>query len=163
AQAVINWSSSRAPIILTNAYRQVGLTLPLVHGHAALSPAVLKGTGANGEGMLAAGPKFEAAAELPDSDPQKGVTMKFREAYRNKYGKEPNQFGGGAYDAFQILRSSLQKAGTDPAQLCAAIQATRGHVGIGGVYNYSASDHSGLGKDAVVMYRAQGGRWNLLR
>ena len=163
AQVVVNWSSSRAPIILTNAYRQVGLTLPLVHGPAALSPAVLKGTGANGEGVMAAGPKFEAAEQLPDSDPQKAPLLRFRDAYRKKHNQDPNQFGGGAYDAFQILSAALQKGGTDPATLCAAIAGTRNYAGVGGVYNYSDADHSGLTKDAVVVYKVQDGKWRLVR
>ena len=163
AQVVINWSSSRAPIVLTNSYRQVGLTLPLVHGPGALSEAVLKGTGANGEGMMSAGPKFEAADELPDTDPQKAPLLRFREAYKKKNGKDANQFGGGAYDAFQILKTALNKSGTDPAKLCAAIADTRNYVGVGGVYNYSDTDHAGLTKDAVVVYRVQGGKWRLVR
>lgn len=163
AQVVVNWSSSRAPIILTNAYRQVGLTLPLVHGPAALSEAVLKGTAANGEGMMSAGPKFEAAEELPASDPQKAPLLRFREAYKKKNNKDANQFGGGAYDAFQILKTALQKSGTDPVKLCAAIAETRNYVGVGGVYNYSDTDHAGLTKDAVVIYRIEGGKWKLAR
>lgn len=163
AQVVVNWSSSRAPIILTNAYRQVGLTLPLVHGPGALSDAVLKGTAANGEGMLSAGPKFEAAEELPVTDPQKAPLLRFREAYKKKNNKDANQFGGGAYDAFQILKAALLKGGTDPAKLCAAIAETRNYVGVGGVYNYSDSDHAGLTKEAVVIYRVDGGKWKLAR
>ncbi len=163
AQVVVNWSSSRAPIILTNAYRQVGLTLPLVHGPGALSEAVLKGTAANGEGMLSAGPKFEAAEELPVTDPQKAPLLRFREAYKKKNNKDANQFGGGAYDAFQILKAALLKSGTDPAKLCAAIAETRNYVGVGGVYNYSDSDHAGLTKEAVVIYRVDGGKWKLAR
>lgn len=163
AQVVINWSSSRAPIILTNAYRQVGLALPLVHGPAALSEAVLKGTAGNSEGMMSAGPKFEAAEELPDSDPQKAPLLRFRDAYKKKNNKDANQFGGGAYDAFQILKLALNKSGTDTAKLCAAIAETRNYVGLGGVYNYSDTDHAGLTKDAVVIYRVDAGKWKLAR
>lgn len=163
AQVVINWSSSRAPIVLTNAYRQVGLTLPLIHGPGALSEAVLKGTLANGEGMMSAGPKFEAAEELAATDPQRAPLLRFREAYKKKNNKDANQFGGGAYDAYQILKAALQKSGTDPAKLCSAIAETRNYVGVGGVYNYSDTDHAGLTKDAVVIYRVEGGKWKLAR
>ena len=36
-------------------------------------------------------------------------------------------------------------------------------MGVGGTYTYSASDHGGLSKDSVVMYRATGGGWQLLK
>ena len=163
AQAIVNWSSSRAPIVLTNAYRQVGLTLPLIHGPAALSEAMLKGTGANGEGIITAGPKFEAFEDLADADAQKAPLLRFRAAFKKKYGKDPNQFAGNISDGFMIMKVALQKGGTDAAKLCAAITETRNYVGVNATYNYSESDHSGIAKDAVVMYRLDGGKWRLAR
>lgn len=163
AQAVINWSSSRAPVIVTNTFRQVGLDLPLIHSHAAISPAVLEGAGDNSEGMLAAGAKFEAVNDLPDSDPQKSVINAYRDAYEASFGEAPNQFGAGAYDAFNILVEALKRAGTDPEALCDAIEQTEGHVGLGGVYSYSDSDHAGLGTDSVVIYQAGSGQWKMLQ
>jgi branched-chain amino acid transport system substrate-binding protein len=163
AEAVINWSSSRAPVIVTNTYRQVGLELPLIHSHAAISPAVLKGAGENSEGMLAAGAKFEAVDDLPDSDPQKAVIKAYRDAYEGAFGEAPNQFGAGAYDAFKILAAALERAGKDPKALCAAIEQTNGYVGLGGIYSYSDSDHAGLGTDSVVIYEAKSGHWKMLQ
>ncbi|MBW8636239.1 ABC transporter substrate-binding protein [Hoeflea sp. WL0058] len=163
AQAVINWSSSRAPVIVTNTFRQVGLDLPLIHSHAAISPAVLEGAGDNSEGMLAAGAKFEAVNDLPDSDPQKPVIKAYRDAYEASFGEAPNQFGAGAYDAFNILVDALKRAGTESEALCDAIEQTKGHVGLGGVYSYSDSDHAGLGTDSVVIYQAGSGQWKMLQ
>lgn len=163
AQVVVNWSSSRAPIILTNAYRQVGLTIPLVHGPAALSDAFLKGAAANADGVLTAGSKFDAAEELSDSDPQKHPLLQFRGAFKSTNNRDANQFAAGAYDGFHILKAALAKGGTDPNKLCQALGETRNYVGVGGVYSYSADDHAGLTKDSVVIYRAQGGKWKLVR
>lgn len=163
AQVVINWSSSRAPIILTNSYRQVGLALPLVHGPAALSDAFLKGAAKNADGVLTVGSKFDAAGELPDADPQKKPLLAFRDAFHKKYTRDANQFAGGAFDGYQIAKAALAKAGTDSAKLCAAIGATRNYVGVSGIYNYSPTDHSGLTEESVVVYKAAAGRWALVR
>ena len=163
AQAVVNWSSSRAPVIMTTNYRQVGLTLPLYHSHAVLSPSFLKATGANAEGIVVAGAKLDASDELADSDVQKGPITTFRSQFKAKYQQEPSQFGAAAYDAFNILVAAMQKAGTDPDKLCAAIEETRNHAGVSGVFNYSASDHGGLGKDSLVMYRVSNGAWKLIK
>lgn len=162
AQVLVNWSSSRAPIILTNAYRQVGLSIPLVHGPAALSDAFLKGAGANAEGVLTAGPKFDAAPELADSDPQKQPLLRFREAFKSRNKRDANQFAGSAHDGFQILKAALTKAGTEPRKLCQALAETHQYVGVGGVYTYGPTDHAGLRKESVVMYRVQGGQWKLV-
>ena len=159
AQALINWSSSRAPVIVTNTARQVGLEIPLIHSHAALSPAVLKGAGENAEGMFSAGAKFEAGPDLPDSDPQKSVIMEYRQAYQEAVGKAPNQFGAGAFDAFKILTAAIAKAGTEPDALCDAIETTSDYVGLGGIYNYSQTDHAGLATDSVLIYQVKSGKW----
>jgi len=163
AQAVVNWSSSRAPVIVTNTYRQVGMEIPLVHSHAALSPAVLNGTGENGEGMYAAGAKFEAVDNLSDDDPQKPVILEYRKAYEAVFGEAPNQFGAGAYDAFKILSAAIDAADSlDPAAVCSAIEATDGYVGLGGIYSYAEDDHAGLGTDSVVVYTVSGGSWQIV-
>lgn len=163
AQAVINWSSSRAPVVMTTNYRQVGLTLPLYHSHAVLSPSFLKATGANAEGIMVAGPKLDAADELADGDPQKAAISAFRAQFKAKYQQEPTQFGAAAYDAFNILTAAILKAGTEPAKLCAAIEETKNLAGVYGVFSYSATDHGGLGKDSLVMYRVANGAWKLIK
>lgn len=163
AQAVINWSARRAPVIMTMNYRQVGLTLPLYHGHASLSLGFLKATGKNSNGIITASAKFYGSENLPDSDPQKKVISGYRKAYQAKYGKPANQFGAAAFDAFNILVAALRKAGTDKAKLRDAIEATTNYVGINGIFNYSPTDHAGVTKKSLVVYRATNGSWRLAK
>ena len=162
AQAVINWSSRRAPVIVTMNYRQVGLDLPLYQAHSTLSKAFLKAAGKNAEGVKTAAFKFYGAAELPDSDPQKKVIIDYQTAYKNKFGDDAHQFGACAYDAFNIMVATLKKAGTDKEKLREAIEQTRGLVGINGVFNYSKDNHGGLTKDNMVLYQVKGGDWKII-
>ena len=163
AQAVINWSSQRAPIILTMNYRQIGLELPLYQSHAAFSKDFLDATGKNSEGVKTAAMKFYGAEKLPDSDPQKKVILGYQEAYKKRYGKETNQFGGCALDGFNILVAALKKAGDDKNKLRDAIEQTKGYVGIHGIFNYSSSDHGGISKESILMYQATGGAWKIIQ
>jgi branched-chain amino acid transport system substrate-binding protein len=163
AQAVINWSSQRAPIILTMNYRQIGLELPLYQSHAAFSKDFLDATGKNSEGVKTAAMKFYGAEKLPDSDPQKKVILGYQEAYKKRYGKETNQFGGCALDGFNILVAALKKAGDDKNKLRDAIEQTKGYVGIHGVFNYSSSDHGGISKESILMYQATEGVWKIIQ
>ena len=163
AQAVINWSSQRAPIILTMNYRQIGLELPLYQSHAAFSKDFLDATGKNSEGVKTAAMKFYGAEKLPDSDPQKKVILGYQEAYKKRYGKETNQFGGCALDGFNILVAALKKAGDDKNKLRDAIEQTKGYVGIHGVFNYSSADHGGISKESILMYQATGGVWKIIQ
>ena len=161
AQAVVNWSGNRAPVVMTLNYRQLGIGLPLYQGHAALSDGFLKAVGEKANGVLIPAAKFQAGSSLPDTDPQKKAIGEFVAAYKAKYGTEPNQFASAAYDALNILLAAMRKAGTDKAKLRDAIEATSGHVGTGGTYTFSATDHAGLKLDAVVIYKAEGGGWKL--
>jgi branched-chain amino acid transport system substrate-binding protein len=162
AQAVVNWSSQRAPIILTMNYRQIGLELPLYQSHAAFSKDFLDATGKNSEGVKTAAMKFYGAEKLPNSDPQKKVILEYQAAYKKKYRKETNQFGGCAFDGFNILVAALKKAGDDKINLRDAIEQTKGYVGINGIFNYSPTDHGGISKESIVMYEAVGGAWKII-
>lgn len=162
AQAVVNWSSNRAPVVMTLNYRQLGLGLPLYHGHASLSDGFLKATRDKADGIRIAASKFYGAENLPAGDPQKKVIADYRAAYKAKYGTDANQFGAAAFDAFHIVVAALRTAGTDREKLRAAIEQTRGYVGIGGTFNFSAADHGGLTRDMVVMYEARSAAWELV-
>ncbi len=163
AQAVVNWSSARALVVMTNNYRQVGLTLPLYHSNAALSKDFLDAAGKNANGVKVASGKIYAANDLPDSDPQKKIIQGYQREYKEKYGKEANQFGAFAFDAFNILVAALKKAPDDKAKLRDAIEQTKGHVGAMGVYSYSQNDHAGVPADSLVMFQAEDNTWKLIK
>lgn len=163
AQAVVNWSSSRAPILMTVNYRNIGLTLPLYQSHAAISEAYLKGTAANSEGVMAAGAKLDAADDLAPSDPQYQAIKEFKTAFKAKYNQNPTHFGAGAYDAFNMLSAAIARVGTEPDKLCAALESVKDHRGVSGVFNYTGRDHGGLTKDSVVLYKVVGGAWKLVK
>jgi len=163
AEVVINWSSKRAPVIMTQGYRQIGMTLPLYQSHAALSPDFLKATGENGNGVKIASFKFPGAQGLSDNDPQKKIILDYQAQYEKKFSKPANQFGACAFDAFNIAAAALKKTGTDKGKLRDAIEATKGYVGINGEFNYSPEDHGGLTKKSMVMYEAINGKWKLMK
>jgi len=163
AQAVINWSSRRALVVMTNDYRQVGLTLPLYHSNAAMSNDFVEATGKNAIGVKSASGKMYAGNDLPDSDVQKKVIQGYQRAYKEKYGKEANPFGANAFDAFNILVAALKKAPDDKAKLRDAIEQTKGYVGIMGVYNYSPKDHAGLSPDSLLMFQVEDNTWKMIK
>jgi len=163
AQAVVNWSSSRAPVIVTMNYRQVGLELPLYQAHSTLSKDYLDASGKNAEGVKTAAFKFYGAADLSDSDPQKKVILDYQKAYKDKFGKDANQFGACAYDGFNIMVAAMKKAGTDREKLRDAIEKTSGYVGINGVFNYSQDNHGGLSPENMVIYQVTGQEWKIVK
>ena len=57
--------------------------------------------------------------------------------------------------------AALRKAPDDKAKLRDAIEQTKGHVGVMGIFTYGPKDHAGLTRDSLVMYEVQGGAWKL--
>ena len=78
------------------------------------------------------------------------------------YKEEVSSFGGHAYDAMTILSKAIETAGTNPAKIRDAIEATTGLVGTAGVFNFSSTDHCGLGFDSFVMLTVKDGKFVLL-
>ncbi|MBN2126160.1 MAG: ABC transporter substrate-binding protein [Deltaproteobacteria bacterium] len=163
AQAVVSWSSKRSPVLVTMNYRQLGMELPLFLGSAAMSQAYLDAAGENAAGVKTVALKFYGTEGLPDSDPQKKVILGYQSAFREKYGKETNQFGACAFDAFNLMVGALKKAGDDKKKIREAIEKTQGYVGVNGIFSFSPNDHRGLSRDSMIAYEAGGGKWNLLQ
>jgi branched-chain amino acid transport system substrate-binding protein len=163
AQATVSWSSKRTPSIVAINYRQLGVEIPIYLGHAALGQPFLDTAGKSAEGVFVASMKFAGAEELSDSDPQKKVVLDYRTAYKKKYGKETNQFAGGAFDGLNILLAALKKAGTNNEKLRDAIEQTRGFVATQGTFTYSPDDHGGVTKDSMVVYKVIGGAWKIVK
>ncbi len=162
ADSVLNWSSRRAPVVMTMNYRQMGLKLPLFHSHASLSRGFLKAAGKNADGIVVSAAKFYGSEKLPESDAQKKVIQGYRESYQAKWGEPANQFGAAAFDAFNILVAALKTAGADNEKLRAAIENTNKYVGISGEFTYSPTDHGGLTRNSLVMYQAVDGEWKMI-
>ena len=125
--------------------------------------------------VLAAWPMFRgdqgltgmAAGQLPDNDPQKAVIKEFIHLYKDVYHFDKqfplNTHSGYAWDAIYIVTNAMKKAGTDPKALRAAIEGTKGYVGVSGIYNLTPEDHTGLGVDSMVMVQVKDGKFVLAK
>jgi branched-chain amino acid transport system substrate-binding protein len=78
-----------------------------------------------------------------------------------KYDREfpINTHSGYAWEAIMIVANAMKKVGTDPKALRAAIEQTKGYVGVSGIYNLTAEDHNGLDVDSLVMVQVKAGKF----
>ena len=78
---------------------------------------------------------------MPDTDAQKKVIQNFIHLYTDVYHFDKqfpiNTHSGYAWDAISIVANAMRKAGTDPKALRAAIEETKGYVGVSGIYTLS--------------------------
>jgi branched-chain amino acid transport system substrate-binding protein len=165
-QAIICWTIGKAGSIVAKNVKQLAIKAPLYQCHGLPDPIYIKLAGDASEGNIMPSTKLMVVGELADSDPQKKVILEFVRLYKEVY-KYDTQFpinthSGYAWDAIYIVANAMKKAGTNNEKLRGAIEATKGYVGVSGIYNITAEDHNGLGTDSMVMVQISGGQWKKL-
>ena len=159
-QAIVNWSIEPAQAIVIKNARQIGLTIPIFQSHGFGNIKYVQAAGAAAEGVLFPAGRLLVADVLPKNHPQKALLLKYTTDYESKYKDEASTFGGHAYDAYIILLKAIEQAkSTDTEAVRTAIENLKGVVGTGGIFNFSATDHNGLGVDAFEMLTVKKGKF----
>jgi branched-chain amino acid transport system substrate-binding protein len=161
-QAVVVWSIPPSASIATKNYADLGLKMPLFQSHGVGNKRYVELAGPAANGVVFPAGKLLVAEELPDTDAQKGVLLAYAKEFEAKYGPR-NTFGGHAWDAVQLVVRALERAGADRGKLRAAIEETRGFIGVTGVFDFSPTDHNGLDRRAVAMIEIVDGQWRLAK
>ncbi len=161
-QAVLNWSIEPAQSIVLKNVRQLGLTIPIFQSHGFANIQYVKAAGAAAEGVIFPAGRLIVADLLPDQDPQKAVLLGYKRAYEARFKEDVSAFGGHAWDAFQILARALRESGMDREKVRSAIETMRGFVGTAGIFDFSPTDHNGLGIDSFEMLTVKDGKFAIL-
>ena len=162
ADVTLIWGIPPAAALAQKAYAQLGPKKPVIQSHGIGNKVFLDTAGASADGLIAPLGRLLVADQLPAGDPQKKVLTDFINSYKAKYQQNPSTFAGHAYDGFMVGTAALDKVGTDPEKLRGEIENTKGFVGISGVFDFSAENHSGLDKTALAIVTVQDGAWKLL-
>ncbi|WP_319407414.1 ABC transporter substrate-binding protein [uncultured Desulfosarcina sp.] len=162
-QAIVVWTIGPAGSIVSKNKAQLGIDLPLFQCHGLPDPKYIELAGKASEGDRMPATKLMVADALPDSDPQKPVIKEFVRLYTDVYGYDKqfpiNTHSGYAWDAIMIVANAMKKAGIKANDLRAAIEQTKGYVGVSGVYNLTPEDHNGLDVDSMVIVQVQDGKF----
>jgi branched-chain amino acid transport system substrate-binding protein len=156
-EAILNWSIEPAQAIVIKNARQIGFKGPIFQSHGFGNIQYAKAAGAAAEGVIFPASRVLVAEALPASHPQKAVLMAYKKGYEGKYAEPASAFGGYAHDALLLLAHAATAGGLDPVKTRAALETTRGFVGVSGVFSFSATDHNGLGLDAFELLTVKDG------
>lgn len=111
-------------------------------------------------------------SQLPADYPNRGAVLHFVNVYESRFGKgSANVFAASTRDAIHLIEKVVPQAlkagqpGTVAFReaLRSGIEQTQGFVGARGQYNFSPSDHTGLGYSALSLGRLTNGHWHLAR
>lgn len=161
-QAVFVFGLGQGPAVVAKNLAQLGGKLPQYQSHGVASNEFLKLAGAAAEGARLPSPALLIADALPANDAQKAIVSGYFKAYSDRFKEEPSTFGGYAHDALMLAVDAIKRAGsTDGEKVRAALEQTKGFVGVTGVFNLSASDHMGLDLSAFRMLEIKKGNWVL--
>jgi len=161
--AIICWGTNPGPARIASTMHDMKLKIPLLQSHGVANRTFIELAGAGAEGVVLPAGRLIVATQIPDTDPQKKMLLRYARAYQAEFHKPADTFGGHAWDAIQLVVKALRAVGPDRAKIRGYIEQTKGFVGIGGVFNYSPQDHNGLTKDAFVMVRIEKGEWKLMK
>jgi branched-chain amino acid transport system substrate-binding protein len=150
-QAIVNWSIEPAQSKVPVSARKLGWNVPIYQSHGFGNIRYADACGVAAEGILFPAGRLLVAESLPDSNPQKALLLKYKQDYEAAAKEAPSTFGGHAYDAFTLLAKAIEVGGADKEKARAALENLKGFVGTAGIFNFSPTDHNGLGMDAFEM------------
>jgi len=160
AEALIVHATPGEGAPLTVQFRDLALNIPIIHNHGIGNQAFIDLAGEAAEGVMFPIGKLLVYEDLPATDPQKGVLTQYINDYTEYTGGATvSTFGGHAWDAMQMAIMALQAVGPDPAAIRDYIESIQNFAGISGVFNLSAEDHNGIGKETLVMVEIVNGTW----
>ncbi len=163
AQALICWGTNPGPAVIARNAKQLGLKLPLYMSHGVSSKKFIVLAGDAAEGIILPSGRVLVADLLPNSDKQKKSLLSYVKDYQRHYKAEGDHFGGHAWDAVMLIKGAIERGADTPATIRDQLEKTRHFAGIGGIFNYSAADHSGLTKDAFVLVEIKQKDWVLVK
>lgn len=130
--------------------REMGTNQPIIGGNGFNSPAYIKQAGAAANGSLVATPWN------PESDTPKA--KHFIEAFKAKYGHEPDQFAAQTYDAMYLMHDAAEKAGTttDRKEFRDTLAGIKGFEGATGKFEFDANRDP---KMDLTVLQVKDGKW----
>ncbi|MEI6499582.1 MAG: ABC transporter substrate-binding protein [Armatimonadota bacterium] len=161
--AVICWGTNPGPAVVAKNAKSLGLTMPMIMSHGIANKKFIELAADAAEGVVFPAGKLLVTGELADSDAQKAVLKQYGDDFQAFAQKPGNTFGGHAYDAMQLIIAALKGGAKDAAGIRDAVEKTTKYVGIGGTFNFSATDHSGLTKDAFTLVTIKAGKWTMVK
>mgnify|MGYP001053749521 FL=1 len=171
--AVLIWGVVRDSALVVEELANRGYQGQIYVSHGVGNPSFLELAGAAADGVrLPIGPMI-VVDELADDNEIKPVASAYVEQYEALFGAgTASTFGGHAWDAVKAVELALTHAmeqGTiDWDDSTAVREALRSglenmgpFVGVGGVFDFTGSDHLGLDTRAVVIVEIVDGDWTL--
>jgi branched-chain amino acid transport system substrate-binding protein len=160
AQAVINWSVGPTQVIVTKNWKALAMGMPLYQSHGFGSKKNIELAGGSAEGVIAPLGRLVVWDKLPKTHPQYQVLSRYATEYEKRTKADVSTFGGHGYDGLYLAIDAIKAVGPDKAKIRDFLETNiKNWPGTGGVFNLSATDHTGLDLSAFEMIQVVNGDW----
>ena len=146
---------------------------PVYSSHGIINVDFLRVAGKSAEGLVAPTGPVVMADQLPDGNPIKAATAKFRHLYKKANDDDTlNPFAAYGYDAFLVMFDAMKRAlatGATPGtpkfqvEMRDALVTTKDVVGTHAVYNFMPGERHGTDDRSRVLVTFRNGKWELLK
>jgi branched-chain amino acid transport system substrate-binding protein len=149
--AIVIWGDQPETAMILEQMRALGMTQRVFGSFRTLGPVMLARADAAAEG-------FEAVYPY-DPTRQDPRWLAFEQAYQERYGAQPEQFSALAYDAMNILLTSICKAGLNRARIQDALDQVYEYDGVAGHMVFDPNNKNvspvflGTVHDGTITYR----------
>ncbi len=140
--------------------------------HAIINSEFVRVGGAAVEGLVAPTGPVVVAEQLPDSNPIKAASLRFRELYQKANGApSTDAFAAYGYDGFLVLADAIKRVGAGPNKpgtpgyrlaLRDALISTSEVVGTHAVYTFHPGERYGVDDRSRVLVKLDHGVWKLV-
>ncbi|MFI0352121.1 ABC transporter substrate-binding protein [Actinomadura sp. 9N407] len=158
AQSFLFWGTGAPGVTVAKQYVAAGLDIPLMLTASQASSLWLKPVGAAAEGITVQSAIGVVGEHLP-AGPQKSVIEQLAGPYKQKHGYAPPQFAQDGYSAALLLFEAFKKAGSTDGEKVQKALETMDLVTPNGRFQYSATDHSGLGPEYISVNTVKNGQF----
>lgn len=162
--AVVNWSIVPAQSIVPKNMKQLGMDVPLFQSHGFGNIKYVEAAGEAAEGIIFPAGRLLVADKLPEDHPQKANLVAYKDAYEAKYNEVVSTFGGHGYDAIMLVIEALENSATlNREGVRDSLESISGFPGTGGIFNFTADDHNGLGMESLEMLTVVDGQFDFYK
>jgi branched-chain amino acid transport system substrate-binding protein len=169
AQAVVVWGAGKETPIIAKNMKELAMDIPFIGSHGIARKAFIEGAGEAAEDVVHAAGKLILPESYGEGTRGRAIAEEFIDDYAKAYGSPPDgTFPGHAYDGLYIIVEAIKRLGKPPEKLTPAelrdeIERTKNLELLGGIFNYSPTDHVGTKPSDVIMVKIKNGQWTWIK
>jgi len=157
-EAMLAWAYSNQLVNIAKVYKIKGLKPELYFGKVTPLRQFSESAGGAAEQIIIPSEKVMIASQLSKKDLQRPLIENFIKRSQRMNFKFPPELGGDGYDAVRLLEKAIRGSGGEKEKIRLSLEQIRGFIGVGGVYSFSSTNHSGLGLESLALSQIRNGK-----